>query len=319
MESDRNEITLKKEYFERLVRNTKRLERLASEILDVTKIDDQSLRLNKTYLNLKEIVLDLVQDHRRQLEKGNGNTKLLCEFKKEQEEEVPTRQEDFSTDIFINADKNRINQVIDNLLTNAIKFTKGIVSISITKKNGKNHTDAIIVRVRDTGTGIHPEILPRLFSKFATRSEIGTGQGKRLTSFEQNKDYVVGEFEDGHSERCDLLVGADGPSSTVRQQLLSDVFPRYAGYVAWRGVVDEDKVPIDVAQFFANKFTFFHGRNTQILCYLIPGSTGELSEGERRLNWVWYVNVSADNKLQSLLTDRYGKQRVFRTTRNGQR
>ncbi len=63
-------------------------------------------------------------------------------------------------------------------------------------------------------------------------------QGKRLTSFEQNKDYVVGEFEDGHSERCDLLVGADGPSSTVRQELLPDVYPKYAGYVAWRGVVD---------------------------------------------------------------------------------
>ena len=136
-------------------------------------------------------------------------------------------------------------------------------------------------------------------------------QGKRLTSFEQNKDYVVGEFEGGHSERCDLLVGADGPSSTVRQQLLPDVFPRYAGYVAWRGVVDENKVPTDIGQFFANKFTFFHGRNTQILCYLIPGSTGELSEGERRLNWVWYVNVSTGNKLQSLLTDRYGKQREF--------
>ncbi|HYT44217.1 MAG TPA: FAD-dependent monooxygenase, partial [Methylomirabilota bacterium] len=143
--------------------------------------------------------------------------------------------------------------------------------------------------------------------------------GKRLTSFEQYKDYVVAEFEDGHSERCDLLVGADGPSSIVRQQLLHDVYPKYAGYVAWRGVVDENKVPIDIVQFFADKFTFFHGRNTQILCYLIPGPTGELSEGERRLNWVWYVNVSVGNKLQSLLTDRYGKQRVFRTTRNGQR
>jgi signal transduction histidine kinase len=79
------ESTLK-EYF------TKRLERLASEILDITKIDDQSLRLNKTYFNLKEIVLDLVQDHRRQLEKSNGDTKLLCEFKKEQEEEVQDKR-----------------------------------------------------------------------------------------------------------------------------------------------------------------------------------------------------------------------------------
>jgi signal transduction histidine kinase len=148
------------------MRNTKRLERLASEILDVTKIDDQSLRLNKTYFSLKEIVLDLVKDHKRQLEKSDASTKLLCEFNIEEEEEIPKRKEDLSADIFINADKIRINQVIDNLLTNAIKFTKeGIVSISITLKKGKNHTDAIIVRVKDTGTGIHPEILPRLFSK----------------------------------------------------------------------------------------------------------------------------------------------------------
>jgi 2,6-dihydroxypyridine 3-monooxygenase len=62
---------------------------------------------------------------------------------------------------------------------------------------------------------------------------------------------------------------------------------------------------------------FYHGRNTQILCYLIPGPTGELSEGERRLNWVWYVNVSEGNKLQSLLTDRYGAQREFSVPQEG--
>jgi hypothetical protein len=53
------------------------------------------------------------------------------------------------------------------------------------------------------------------------------------------------------------------------------------------------------------------GRNTQILCYLIPGASGELSEAERRLNWVWYFNVSSGIEFQSLLTDRYGKQREF--------
>ena len=177
-ESGKKEITLKIEHFERLLRNVKRLERLASEILDVTKIDDQSLRLNKEYFNLKELVLDLVHDRKRQLE-NNTSTKLLYEFNIEQEEEeIPTRQDDFPTDIFINADKIRINQVIDNLLTNAIKFTdEGMVSISITCKKSKNHTDRIIASVRDTGTGIHPEILPRLFSKFATQSDMGTGLG----------------------------------------------------------------------------------------------------------------------------------------------
>jgi signal transduction histidine kinase len=151
---------LQREHFERIKRNTKRLGRLASEILDVTKIDDQSLRLSKEYFNLKEIVLDLIQDHKRQLEKSNASTKLLYEFKIEEQEEIPTRQDDFSADIFINADKIRINQVLDNLLTNAIKFTEeGTVSISISCKKGKNHMDRIIVSVRDTGTGIHPEIL----------------------------------------------------------------------------------------------------------------------------------------------------------------
>jgi|SRR5215831_3554329 len=178
-ESGKKEITLKIEHFERLVRNVKRLERLASEILDVTKIDDQSLRLNKEYFNVKELVLDLVHDHNKQLQKNNLSTKLLYEFKiDEEEEEIPTRQDDSSPDIFINADKIRVNQVLDNLLTNAIKFTEeGTVSISITFKKGKNQMDRIIARVRDTGTGIHPEILPRLFSKFVTRSNMGTGLG----------------------------------------------------------------------------------------------------------------------------------------------
>jgi signal transduction histidine kinase len=178
-ESGKKEIKLQREHFERLVRNIKRLERLASEILDVTKIDDQSLRLAKEYFNLKETVLDLIQDHKRYLEKSNVSTKLLYEFKiEEQEEEVLTRQDDFSPDIFINADKIRINQVLDNLLTNAIKFTEeGTVSISISCKKGKNHMDRIVASVRDSGTGIHPDILPRLFSKFATRSDMGTGLG----------------------------------------------------------------------------------------------------------------------------------------------
>ena len=164
-ESDKKEIKLQREHFERLARNTRRLERLASEILDVTKIDDQSLRLNKEYFNLKETVLDLIQDHKSQLEKSNASMKLLYEFKIEEEEEIPARQDDSSPNIFINADKIRINQVIDNLLTNAIKFTEeGTVSISITCKRGKNHTDTIIVRIKDNGTGIHPEILPTLLS-----------------------------------------------------------------------------------------------------------------------------------------------------------
>ena len=73
------------------------MERLASEILDVTKIDDHSLRLNKEYFNLKELVLDLVLDNKRDLQKGNLVTKLLYEFKIEEEEEISVRQDDLSS------------------------------------------------------------------------------------------------------------------------------------------------------------------------------------------------------------------------------
>jgi signal transduction histidine kinase len=177
-EAGKNEITLKKEYFERLVRNTNRLERLASEILDITRIDDKSLKLKKEYFNLNKIVLDAIEDHRRQLEKSNGNTKILYEFKKEEKEKVPRRTDTSSEDIFVTADKNRINQVIYNLLSNAIKFTtEGVVSISVIEKKDKHHIDEISLSVKDTGTGIPPEILPRLFSMFVTGSEIGTGLG----------------------------------------------------------------------------------------------------------------------------------------------
>ncbi|MDQ6862984.1 MAG: HAMP domain-containing histidine kinase [Thermoproteota archaeon] len=134
-DADKNEITLKKEFFERLVRNTNRLERLASEILDITRIDDHSLKLKKEHFSLNKIVLDAIEDNRRQIEKNNGNTKLLYEFKKEEEERLSGGADTPAQDIFVTADKNRINQIISNLLTNAIKFTKeGMVSISVIKK-----------------------------------------------------------------------------------------------------------------------------------------------------------------------------------------
>jgi signal transduction histidine kinase len=82
-------------------------------------------------------------------------------------------------DIFIEADKHKLNQVISNLLSNAVKFTKeGAISITLEKKEEDNsHDDVVIVSVKDTGNGIDPEILPRLFTKFATKSNTGTGLG----------------------------------------------------------------------------------------------------------------------------------------------
>jgi len=143
-----------------IIRNAKRLQRLTEDILDVTKIESQSLQLNKEQFNLHEMMLNAIADSNNQLKK-DSNTKL----------ELVSKE-----DIFVEADKARLNQVIANLLSNAIKFTQeegGSITIRTEIMNSR-----ILVSIKDTGTGIDPEILPRLFTKFVTKPETGgTGLG----------------------------------------------------------------------------------------------------------------------------------------------
>jgi 2-polyprenyl-6-methoxyphenol hydroxylase-like FAD-dependent oxidoreductase len=106
----------------------------------------------------------------------------------------------------------------------------------------------------------------------------------RLLGFDATDEKVTARFDGGREEFCDLLIGADGPGSTVRRLLLPAVQSEYAGYVAWRGVVLEHEAP-DLAAEFADRFTFFQAPHTHILCYLIPGPDGSLLPGQRRLNW----------------------------------
>ena len=143
-----------------IIRNAKRLQRLTEDILDVTKIESQSLQLNKEQFNLREMMLNAIADSNNQLKK-DSNIKL----------ELVSKE-----DVFVKADKARLNQVIANLLSNAIKFTQeegGIITIRTEIINSR-----ILVSIKDTGTGIDPEILPRLFTKFVTKPETGgTGLG----------------------------------------------------------------------------------------------------------------------------------------------
>jgi len=135
--------------------------------------------------------------------------------------------------------------------------------------------------------------------------------GNKLVSFEQDENEVIACFDDGRLITCDLLVCADGANSTCRRRLLPDVASDYAGYVAWRGVMEESEVSPEVAEVFADKFIFFQAPHTHILCYLIPGGGGELSKGKRRLNWVWYWNVPDGEQLRQVLTDRTGVLRDY--------
>ncbi|OAI46552.1 hypothetical protein AYO44_11220 [Planctomycetaceae bacterium SCGC AG-212-F19] len=134
--------------------------------------------------------------------------------------------------------------------------------------------------------------------------------GLRLVGFEDRNDPVTARFEGGREEVCDLLIGADGPGSAVRQQLLPDVRSEHAGYVAWRGVVLEHQAP-DLAAEFAGRFTFFQAARTHTLCYLIPGPDGSTLSGQRRLNWVWYLNASPGDELDRVLIDKDRRRREF--------
>ena len=148
-----------------ILRNAKRLHRLTENILDTSKIESQSLKLNKEQFNINDLISNVVQDYRDQIEKDD-NIILLYKSKKD------------INFFLVEADWYRITQVISNLLNNAIKFTKeGTISVTLEKKKEDNRQE-VLVSVKDSGTGIHSDILPRLFSKFATKAEKeGTGLG----------------------------------------------------------------------------------------------------------------------------------------------
>jgi signal transduction histidine kinase len=145
-----------------VIRNAKKLQTLANEILDITKIESKTLKLNKEIVDMNEIVVYGMKDLLSHQSIAEGKIKL--EYEPDDE------------DIFVEADKDRLGQVISNLLGNSIKFTEeGSISIFVRKFGD---SDEVVVSIKDTGCGIDPEILPRLFSKFATKSDTGgTGLG----------------------------------------------------------------------------------------------------------------------------------------------
>jgi signal transduction histidine kinase len=155
-----------------LYRNANRLQRLTNDILDVTRIESQTLKLRKEKFNLADLISNIVEDFKHDIQKKGSDIVLS----------YPTED-----NLVIEADKERITQVISNLLSNAIKFTKqGSISINVLKKtnedvkNDDSGEEVVVVSVKDTGTGIDSEILPRLFTKFTTKSEVAGGTGLGL-------------------------------------------------------------------------------------------------------------------------------------------
>jgi two-component system sensor histidine kinase VicK len=158
------------EMLKSLTRNAYRLQALITDILDVARIEAGTLILERQNVDLRDIITTAISDVENQLKVSGKRIEISYSHKQIQ----PAREK---KEIIIYADKDRILQVLSNLLSNALKFTKeGTIEITTTKEDNE-----VIVKVRDSGSGIDSEIFPRLFEKFASKSEKGTGLGLFLS------------------------------------------------------------------------------------------------------------------------------------------
>ena len=151
-------VTKEEELLDMIINNAKRLLLLQENILDVSRIENKLLKLNKVQCDLVEIISTAVQDVENQIDKN------MVELRYKQTE---------ANSLLVYADRAKLTQVVSNLLNNSIKFTQaGSITVDVVKDDNK-----AIVRIRDTGTGIHPRVESKLFSKFVTNSSSGTGLG----------------------------------------------------------------------------------------------------------------------------------------------
>jgi signal transduction histidine kinase len=166
-------------------RNAKRLQRLTEDILDITRIESQSLNLKKEIFNLNEIMSILAEYESRTGSKNNVKITFASKG-----------------DFIVQGDRGRLAQVLSNIISNAIKFTQeGNIDISLERlRDGKD----VILSVKDTGSGIDPDIMPRLFTKFATKSHIGTGLGL----------YISKSIIEAHGGRIWAENNSDGTGAT---------------------------------------------------------------------------------------------------------
>jgi signal transduction histidine kinase len=158
-----------------VIRNAQRLKKLSDNILDVTKIESNALNMNKEVFSLDGLVLDTIKDFEDNL-KGMG---IEFEYR---------NLNNFECNVL--ADKTRIGQVISNMIGNSAKFIgkNGTISITVERKKrcdddgiGDKDKDVVVVCVKDTGTGIDKEIMPKIFTKFASKSFQGTGLGMYIS------------------------------------------------------------------------------------------------------------------------------------------
>jgi 2-polyprenyl-6-methoxyphenol hydroxylase-like FAD-dependent oxidoreductase len=132
-------------------------------------------------------------------------------------------------------------------------------------------------------------------------------RGRGVRGFAQTDGSVTAQFSDGSSAEGDLLIGADGLRSTIRQQCLPQLQPLYAGYVAWRALIPEAAFSPAIHRELFNYMTFCLPPGEQCLGYPVAGPDNDLTPGRRRFNVVWYRPADERTELQHLLTDASGQ------------
>ena len=159
--SSSEKVELSKADIEMMMRNVSRLERLSANILDASRIESKTLKLKKEFFDLNQKVLHVIDDVKMSLRRGTNDITIISNTMIDKLE--------------VYADKSRIFQVLSNLIRNAIKFSNeegATITVNIGQKEGH-----AVVEVRDNGRGIDPQIMPTLFTKFATKSHQGIGLG----------------------------------------------------------------------------------------------------------------------------------------------
>ena len=190
-----------KEYLQIIVRNSYRLHKLVETVLDVTKIESKMFKLNTELFDLNVVITNVVLDFQNLIKSkkyedyGDKNSRIKIIYESNRKNRI-----------FVNADKTRLMQVISNLLDNALKFTQEgfiIITTRITTKK-ENDINKVLVIIKDSGIGIDDGIFQRLFTKFATKSNQGTGLGL----------FIVKKIIEAHGGRIWAENNSNGRGST---------------------------------------------------------------------------------------------------------
>ncbi len=152
----------------------------------------------------------------------------------------------------------------------------------------------------------------RLFTAFRSKMpQGGYVVGKEAAFVWQAGQRAYVRFSDGEIESADIILGADGVGSVVREAVAPGTAPSYAGYVAWRGLFSEAALGVEDAELLLDRFSFYMMPHSHVLGYVVAGADGSIEPPNRRYNWVWYRQANGAAKLAELLTDSRGRQRQF--------